>query len=252
MDMDEDAAPGEVKRLRRGVMVRSAAELLVIVVGVVIGLTVDRWMAGIDDEVQAERLTERLLTDIRGDSVDLQLRLAMYRTSGEELASVLEMIADPGSTVLDPTEFIQEIELRSWWVPFNPSRHTWDEVNSTGQLGLLDPQLRSALARYYQSLAFFTEVEARWAPSFQEYWSLQQSVLPPLLRMAAVEQRGGGPRGRELTYDEVAPVLTAFRENPALHGALGRLTGIYLYGAPAIEGTQKEANAAIAALVNMY
>jgi len=246
--MGEDGVPREPKRTGRWVIVRSAAELLVIVVGVVIGLAVDRWMAGIDGEVQAERLVERLVVDIRQDSIELESFLEDYQEQGNALVDVLGVIADPSASVSDPTDFIRKIELTSWWVPFSPNGTTWGEINSTGQLGLLEPELRSALAGYYGSLDYLAEMEDRWAPAIQEYWSLQQVALPPLIRLAAVESRYGGPRARDLTHEEVDPVLTAFRERPALYGSLGRLTAIYLYGAPGIEGARGEAIRALAAL----
>lgn len=246
--MDEDPEPTDVRRRRRSILVRSVAELLVIIAGVVIGLAVDRWMASMDDRAQAERLTERLLTDIRADSVQLELLLRNYGTFENDLLAVLEAVADPEAAVDDPTWFIQAIELSSWWTPTSPNKSTWDEINATGQLGLFEPQVRSALARHYESLAQFADIEARWAPAFQEYWSLQQPVLPPLTRIAAVDQRIGGPKGRELTYDEVAPVLAAFRGDRALQGALGRITSIFRYGAPQIQIVRESADSAIAAL----
>jgi hypothetical protein len=227
---------------------RGIVELLIIAVGVVIGLALDRWMTNIDEISQADRLTERLLADIRADSTALEEQLRAFERNSGRLLQVLDVIADPRADAEDPTAFIRVIELTSWWAPLNANTSTWDEINSTGQLGLFEPEVRSALARYHQSLAYYAGIEARWGPAFSEYWSLQQPALPPLLRIAVVDQTMGGQRAREVTYDEVAPVLAAFREDDALHGALGRLAALFRYGGQPVQEVSAAASVAIAAL----
>jgi hypothetical protein len=245
--MGEDAAV-VTNRHRGGMFIRGGAELLVVIVGVVIGLAVDRWMAGVDERVQAERLTERLLADIRADSAQLEELSHQFEMSADSLLAAAELIADPQAPLVDPTSFIQTIEFAGWWLPFRPNTITWDEVNSLGQLGLFGPDMRTSLARYYESLGVFRDIEDRWAGVFQEYWSLQTPVLPPLTLIAAVDQQMGLPRGRRLTSEEVGPVLAAFRRDAALRGALGRLVGVYRYGGAAVRDMVTSASATIAAL----
>ena len=212
---------------RGRLIVRGGAELLVVIVGVVLGLAVDRWVAGIDDRQQADRLAAQLLDDIHRDSLAMAELVGQYESLGQSGLDILELVSDPDRDVGDPEDFVSGVEFIGWWLPFNANRDTWDQLLATGQLGLFtDPDVRSALTSYYGYLDYIAQLEERWRPTIDDYWRLERAVLPPLLRIRVIEGRTTGMPA-DVSPAEVAPIIAAFRTDTALNGALGHVTTVY-------------------------
>lgn len=234
---------------RGRLVVRGGVELLVVVVGVVLALAVDRWVAGIDDRQQADQLAAQLLEDIQRDSVAMAELVGQYESLGQSGLDLLEIVADPDREVEDPEDFVRGVEFIGWWLPFNANRDTWDQVLATGQLGLFtDPGLRAALTSYYGYLDYVAQLEERWRPVIDDYWRLERAVLPPLLRIRVIEGRTTGTPA-DVSPAEVAPIIAAFRTDPALNGALGHVTTVYRYGTPPLRDLFGHAAVARAALL---
>lgn len=236
-------------KIRGGVIVRGIAELLVVILGVVLGLAVDRWVAGIDDRAAVQAWSRQLNEALTQDSVAMVSLVQSYETKAARGLDLLRTIDDTASQVEDPTEIVRTTELIGWWVPFNADRATWDEIVATGQLSLFkDPDLRRALTEYYAYLDQLADLEAQWATVFQDYWERQQAVVPPLLRIEMLDEQYGMGKSRPVTEAEARAVVAAFRNDGALNGALGTAVGVYRYGAPVLAELFVRATVAKAAL----
>ena len=210
---------------------RGGAEVAIVIVGVVMGLAVDRWFAGIDERVRADTLSLQLEEDLVADSLAVVAAVELFRGLSEFGMETLRLVEDPAGRVADPTEFVLTMERMGWWVPFGASRATWDEIINTGQLGLFGRDSRSALTGYYAWLELFKGIEARWEPVFAEFWLQEQAAVPPLLRIGVLDPAFGMDAAREVTQAEADAILAGLRADPAWLGAFGMVTTISRYGA---------------------
>jgi len=236
-------------KTRRGAIVRGFAELLVVILGVVLGLAVDRWVAGIDDRAAIQAWSRQLDEAFTQDSVAMVSMVQEYEAKAARGLDLLRTIDDTASQIEDPTELVRTTELIGWWAPFNANRSTWDEIAATGQLSLFkDANLRRALTEYYSYLDQLSNLESQWVTVFQDYWERQQAVVPPLLRIEMLDEQYGMGKSRPVRQAEAREIVAAFRNDDALNGALGTAVGVYRYGALVLTEFFAKAAAARAAL----
>lgn len=222
-----------VKKTRSSVIVGAIAELLIVIVGVVLGLAVDRWVAGIDDRSAVEAWSRQLNEAVTQDSIGMASRMQTYEANTDRGLTLLNTIERTPQDISDPTEFVRATEMMGWWAPFNADRSTWDEITATGQLSLFeDADLRKALTAYYAYLDRLSKLEEQWVLVFQDYWERQQAVVPPLLRIEILDDEFGLGTSRPVTQAEARNIAAAFRQDDALKGALGTAVGVYRYGIP--------------------
>jgi hypothetical protein len=203
-----------------------------VILGVVLGLAVDRWVSSIDDRARAEQWAERLSSDILADSANMVATLETFGRYSDFGVTALELMAGPRREIEDPNDFIRLIETMGWWIPFEAARETWDEILATGQLGLFrDPAVRGALTRYYEQLDQIAAIEARWVSTMNHYWILNQAAIPPLVRIGVLDAAILGKGGYQATQDQAQNVVEVFRRDPALRGAFGRVVQTFRYGA---------------------
>jgi len=139
-----------------------AVELLIVVVGVFLGIQAANWN---DDRLQQEegrQIAERLIADLRRDLNSRQTLVQYYQAvfeSAERTVSWLnsESIDDPSALIIDAyrsTEYAHRPETRA----------TYEELISTGSLGLIPSEARQAgfidYFRYDNSLAMREAVRA--------------------------------------------------------------------------------------------
>lgn len=238
-----------VGKTRGTVIVRAIGELIIVIVGVVLGLAVDRWVAGIDDRSTVEAWSRQLSEAITQDSAAMTARMQTYQANTTRGLELLNTIEGKPQEILDPTEFVRTTEMVGWWVPFNAERSTWDEITATGQLSLFeDADLRKALTAYYAYLDRLANLEEQWVMVFQDYWERQQAVVPPLLRIEILDDEFGLGTSRPVTQAEARIIAAGFQQDDALKGALGTAVGVYRYGIPFLAEYFPIAAAAKAAL----
>ena len=152
-------------------------ELAIVVVGVLIALGVDSW----NDERLDRRLEHRymagLVQDLREDTLELGRALALAEQFAEDGRSVLRVAegGDPGRT---PAEFLRSIEFAGFlYFPIH-TRPTYDELVSTGNLGLLrDGGLKRDLAAYYAEIERTTQWRDNWRVVQRRYEQWVPTIL---------------------------------------------------------------------------
>jgi hypothetical protein len=137
----------------RYTLVRAVAEFAVIVTGVLMALVVDEWRGNLRDRAAETRYVERLIADLRFDSLELsgapeavsekQVRLQrLLALSAPDLSRDSRLLAGAANDL-----------GRAWTWGFDyPSarRLTFNEILSVGRLDLIsDLEVREAISRYY-------------------------------------------------------------------------------------------------------
>ncbi len=144
------------------------SELLIVVVGIFIAIQADRWWEQQDDLRQEQQYIERLAEDIERDitNISYSIDLAAFRLEFAEL--LIAAAKNPEVVRNEPERFLSAVHQSAFTYTPSLSSDTFEELRSTGKLGLLrDEKLKAALFEYYrfddgqrqfQSLQLMTEI----------------------------------------------------------------------------------------------
>ena len=220
---------------------RMLLELSVIIVGVLIALAVDRWIASLDARSQESAYLARIEEDLRRDSVTIE---AMIRTSVENADLTEAMLgwvegqALPGD--VDAASFMSSFDQASWHTPLNERlvRDTWEELVSSGRIGLIrDPDLRRRISAYYGLHQGLRGSDEDWDETMALY---DQAIIPsrsPSRRIAAIRHAGDLPwkrlplGGRDLPppdSDDLRETIRFFRAEPTAASWLGSVHVVWI------------------------
>lgn len=183
-------------RTRREWVGRTLVEFAIIVVGVFVALAADRWLAGRDDETAARLYYEQLETDLVGDSVVLEGMIGMAEYSTATAISLLELAGGVTTSRDLPSESLGSLpDLTRGWVivgsytPFEAKRGTWENLVSTGRMGLLDEDVRVMLSNYYDGVRRLRGVEEAWVRTLDRFHLGSATVIAdPLDRLALISE----------------------------------------------------------------
>ncbi len=152
-----------IDRIRQQDWAALVSELLIVVVGIFIAIQVDAWWKHRDDLRQEQTYIARITDDVERDvsSIRMSISLAEYRYKLSNL--LIAAAADPKLVRQHPAEFMTSIQQSAYTHTPSLNSDTFEELRSTGGLGLLrDEALKSALFSYY-----------RYDQSQRQYMSLQ-------------------------------------------------------------------------------
>lgn len=136
-----------VAGLRRQDWTAVAIELIVVVAGVFIGVQASNWNQQRADRQLGRDYVQRLIHDLAADRTAIESESAYY---SEVLKSVLKTDELLRSSNPDPRELIVSAYRASEIVYVAPVRSTWDQIVSSGHLGLLpDAAIQLNLPQYY-------------------------------------------------------------------------------------------------------
>jgi hypothetical protein len=127
-----------------------AGEFVVIVVGVLVALAVDRWSQDLEDRRMEQEYLRRVEADLLADSAMLASRLQIA-TTGVERARAMRAATDTLSDLYTPSgaEVLEVVGGPGF--PPEAASSTFDELMSTGNLILLrNATVRVALLEYYR------------------------------------------------------------------------------------------------------
>jgi hypothetical protein len=166
------------KRIRDQDWLIVVVELLVVMIGLVAAFQIDRWWEARGDRLDEEGYIGRLITDLEEDVPALEYAIGLAETRrgfGDFLAGVA---ADPQSALDQPTYFLAAVSQAAYTYTPSLASHTFEDLRSTGNLGLIrDQDIRRALRSYYgydqaqrQFIALNLMIEFR-------YFELSASVI---------------------------------------------------------------------------
>jgi len=195
--------------LRRGI-----AEFLIIVIGVLVALAVDRWNQSRDERVEESEYLERLYEDVQADTATLSSILAGLKEKQESLELLADLPVDSPLAAPDTADFLAALATGTnygWIIP--PLRTvTFEDLTSTGNLGLIrDATVRASVIEYYQNaLHRANRIERRSTA----YATTIYSLLPPGILPQTVQS--SGPALDALAID-VASIVDGLRSSDFQH-----------------------------------
>ena len=207
-------------------LARLGAEGLVIVLGILIALAVDRWATSIDDRTLEASYLARLVENFTADSVQIAEKFQLAEERKRLAVRVLSGVTT--AEVAQPAEFLGSLERISWYSAAEYSREAWDELVSTGGLFLIrDDAIRQGLSNYYNRIEWLAHLEAGWNVTMVDYFHRAQGVLPPLTRLEVLGRLPPGSDAVPVGNEDVRRALKVLTEDADLAAELGSLALIY-------------------------
>ncbi len=109
-------------------------ETLIVVLGVFLGLQLGNWNEEQADMRRGSAYTQRLAVDIRTDIRDRSNLLAYYDAVNDSAERAIVLL---NSDSPDPRELVVNAYRATEYANHQPTRATWDEIVSSGDIGLL-------------------------------------------------------------------------------------------------------------------
>lgn len=137
-----------------------ALDFVIVVFGVFIGIQVSNWNEARVDRQLGRDYTKRLVSDLQQDFANARI---VDRYYDQVLESVQEADRLLSASDPDPKALVVSAYRASEYIYIPPSRATWEEIVSSGQIGLLpEAATKSELQGYYKFLdvngSFYAEL----------------------------------------------------------------------------------------------
>lgn len=167
-------------------------DLSVVVMGILIAFSVDRWQQSRQEATAEATYLEALSEDLRADTTALGYMIGMHEGRLSAVATVQDLTRG-----IRP---VPEIEGRLAWIlnnagwvtSFESSDATYRDLVSTGQLSLLhDAAFKGDLIRYHERISFYSQFEPLWHSAALEYRPLLRDRLSEGDWQAVTSSNGG-------------------------------------------------------------
>lgn len=186
-----------------------ALDFLIVVVGVVIGIEVANWNQARQDRQEERRYYGQLLIDLRRDLDSFSFAQKKAGEFDKAAELVLAKIEGRPAAGIPPGRLATAIHHAGFIFVPRASRGTYDELVSTGNLGLLrDRRIKSEIAEYYEGFDAIRQWDTLLRSQQSIYWDYTAGILPPPVLRAAV-------RGTD-------PILTSEQEGEIWRSARSR------------------------------
>lgn len=138
--------------VKRGELARYAlyavGEVVLVVVGILIALQVNNWNESRQSERERERILENLRADLVQEMDEFRYFIGLLEERERNTEYVLEILEDPPPEI-DTAEAVENIVKVGWILVYEPTLATYNEIQSSGRLSLLDADtLKKRLAEY--------------------------------------------------------------------------------------------------------
>ncbi|HEX5123593.1 MAG TPA: hypothetical protein VFV97_10120 [Rhodanobacteraceae bacterium] len=145
-----------IQSLRRQDWMAVLVELIVVVLGVFIGVQASNWNADAETERKSAAFTERLKGDLRIEAWGYEMQVGYYSQVLHN-ASVADD-ALTGKAPLSDEALLIAAYRATQYNSYIRRRATYDELTSTGEIGLVRDEALRTLAMYTYSSDLFNEV----------------------------------------------------------------------------------------------
>ena len=141
----------------------AAFELVVVAIGILMAFQVDRWWELRRDRESEQEYILRLIGDLEKDVTETAGGVATAELRRDLGALLMDVVENPELALEQPVDFIIAIDQSAYTFTPALTTNTFEELKSTGRLGLLrDDEVRNGLFDYY-----------RYDESERQYQSLQ-------------------------------------------------------------------------------
>jgi hypothetical protein len=191
-------------------------EMLIVVIGVFLALEAANWNESRQERQQERRYYAQIAVDLRRDLQSLET--AERRSSRHDRAAENVLAALHGEMPADstPADLAKDVHLAGFIYLPATSRRTYDELISTGNLGILrNSSIKDAIAGYYEAFAESRQWDGLLRQQQADYWSATAGVVPRKVLQAAFT---GGDA--QLNPAETQRVAQRVRAMPRLESLL--------------------------------
>jgi hypothetical protein len=184
-------------------------DLVIVIVGVFLGIEAANWNESRKERAEERRYYAQVIGDLRTDQRTLRSALERSKRFDEAAEETLQSLTSGVPARTSPGRFAVQLHYAGFLYLPRSARSTYDELISTGNLGLLKNQrAKAAIAEYY---ATFDEIR-QWDGLLRQqqglYWEMSAGILPRSVLQAAIRER--------------EPVLTSAQANHILEEARSR------------------------------
>ncbi len=191
-------------------------EVLIVVVGVFLGLQAANWNQARQDRDEEQRYYAQIVVDLRRDLQSLELAEQRSHRHDRAAENVLAALASPSPTNSLPAGIAKEVHLAGFIYLPTASRRTYDELISTGNLGLLqNGAAKDSIAAYYEAFAESRQWDGLLRQQQSDYWSATAGIVP-----RKVLQSTFASANVQLRPAETQAILSRARSTPRLEAQL--------------------------------
>lgn len=134
-------------------------EILIVVIGIVIGLQANDWNNARLDRSLETRYLERIQVDLQSDLGVFDRSAGLANRRMQQIELLLDSIADPEIAESHPNEFIEAVEKAGWESYRVITPRAYSELVNMGRTTLIrSDDLRGALAKYYARIDYWEGV----------------------------------------------------------------------------------------------
>jgi hypothetical protein len=193
-----------------------AVELVIVMIGVFLGIEAANWNQARQDRAEEKRYYAQIVVDLRRDLHTLEGAEKRSRANDKAAEMVLDALDRGVPSQVGPSDFAKAIDFAGFLYLPSPSRRTYDELISTGNLGLLrDTKAKDAIAAYYEAFAELRQWDILLRQQQADYWSATAGILPRRVLQAALV--GNDPN---VSSAEAQAILNRARATPRLKDML--------------------------------
>jgi len=191
-------------------------EIFIVVMGVFIGIEVANWNQARQDRQEERRYYGQLLVDLKGDLEAFSQSERLADRHDEAAQLVIDRLNGKAAPEASLGRMATAIHHAGFINIPQASRGTYDELVSTGNLGLLrNSQLKSEIANYYAIFDANRQWDSLLRDQQSNYWTETAGILPrPVLRAAV---RGTEP---SISPSEDRQIWQVARSHPRLPSML--------------------------------
>lgn len=208
------------QRIRGEKWLALSLELIVVIVGILLAVQVDRFYAGWQDSRLEDRYLERLAIDLQSDTAEITRVVAGIEQRLSQIQLLADVIVDPGTARDQPSDFVYAIEQVTWRSVPTITTYTYDELLSTGRMTLLrSERLRNGLAEYYASIEHQRRLGL--GENDQEQFVLETLGLLSGEHLSAIEDASS--YDLDVSAEEAVEIAKRFASRRTAHPWLSRL-----------------------------
>lgn len=193
-----------------------AADFLIVVVGVFLGIQAANWNEARKERAEERRYYAQIVTDLRADQGTLQQAVERSKQFDEAAEQTLQALSNGVPQGVSPGHFATQLHYAGYLYLPHSARNTYDELISTGKVGILRNQrAKAAIANYYASFEELRQWDGLLRQQQGRYWEASAGVLPRKVLQDAL-------RGREpvLAPKEAVDILAKARSRPEIRDLL--------------------------------
>lgn len=157
----------------------AVGEFLLIVAGILVALQIQNWNEGRKDAALASEYIGRLIFDIEKDVYHNTQRMEFAQLRMELSEFLINCLDDPVLAAAHPVKFILALDTVD--AIYSPIYHsnTLEELKSTGNLRLLDTDLKTLLLSYYEREDLLSDISSRREYRSLRFVEIALAVLDP-------------------------------------------------------------------------